>query len=350
MRSAVIGLGRMGAEPSSRLEGKVPAGWLPISHLEAIQSICDLTLEAICDLNESRMGEIAEIYEVDKKFTNYKELLDQEKIDFLCIATRTGERSEIISYAISKGTKYIYFEKPVSRSISECDSIIELARQNNVVLGYGVNRRYNDVYRFAKDFIKSGELGKLMQITIEAGRSNLLWSHPHSTDLILFFADSVDLEYIQGTCSFQDGYLPENNSYIDDDPIIENAYYLFKNGIQAGINLTGGFNVRLGCSKGILTIYGDGSYIEIKSGSGYFTNHKIIDFIPRSSATINAFRDMVYSKNDTARLPITPEEIRIGLLMLIGTLQSSLYGGKRISVDQVNHELIVTGRSGNSYA
>ena len=47
LKSAVIGLGRMGAEPSKRLEGKVPAGWLPISHAEAILSIERLKLEAI---------------------------------------------------------------------------------------------------------------------------------------------------------------------------------------------------------------------------------------------------------------------------------------------------------------
>ena len=220
LKSAVIGLGRMGAEPSKRLEGKVPAGWLPISHAEAILSIERLKLEAICDTNESRVHEISKIYNVDKVFTNYQDLLDNEHIDFLCIATRTGERCEIIRYAISKGIKFIYFEKPVSRSISECVSILELAQLNNVVLGYGVNRRYNDVYRYAKDLIKSGELGDLIQINIEAGRTNLFWSHPHSTDMILFFADSTELEYIQGSCRFQNNYIPESNLYIDDDPIM----------------------------------------------------------------------------------------------------------------------------------
>ena len=36
LKAAVIGLGKMGAEPSTRLKGKIPKGWLPISHLESV--------------------------------------------------------------------------------------------------------------------------------------------------------------------------------------------------------------------------------------------------------------------------------------------------------------------------
>ena len=40
----------------------------------------------------------------------------------------------------------------------------------------------------ARDIVVSGEIGDMVEICIEHGRTMLLWNHPHSVDLLIFFA------------------------------------------------------------------------------------------------------------------------------------------------------------------
>ena len=78
-KAAVIGLGRMGAEPSSRLEGKIPNGWLPISHVEAILSTPGLELVALCDQDEHKLERFKTLYKIENGYS------DQQPYDCIII-------------------------------------------------------------------------------------------------------------------------------------------------------------------------------------------------------------------------------------------------------------------------
>ncbi|OGI11750.1 MAG: hypothetical protein A2Y40_01045 [Candidatus Margulisbacteria bacterium GWF2_35_9] len=340
----------MGAEPSSRLKGKIPDGWLPISHTEVAMTIPQLRLCALCDSDKVKLEQVGKLYKIANIYTDYKLLIDEVRPDFLCIATRTLGRTDIMKYACENGVKIIYLEKPISRSIGDCRNILNICKKYGVIIGYGVNRRYHSAYRKAKEIMCSGKIGKLREIIVEHGRSNLLWTHSHSADVIQFFAESSELEFIQGTCTFSDGYYPVTELLIDDDPIVENAFMKFKNGITASINQTGGINVRLSCTNGILTIYADGTYIEILKGSGYFSQRERIQVESLQSATITAFQELIDSLNNEKPKPITPAEIETGMLILHGIVYSSLNNGKRIAPEVVPEQMTITGKSGKFYA
>ena len=117
LKIAIIGLGRMGAEPSSRL-GKLSNGWFPISHAESIKSIPNLELTAICDIDANKIKKFSTLYNVPQGFTDYKELIEKVIPDIISIATRTNLKENIINYALDHGVKGIYVEKPLSRSIT----------------------------------------------------------------------------------------------------------------------------------------------------------------------------------------------------------------------------------------
>jgi len=340
----------MGAAPSSRLDGILPLGWLPVSHAEAILENTKIQLYAFCDNDQERLQQLGAYYNVKYLYNDFQDLIQETQPDFLCIATRTQGRTDIIKYACQNNVKIIYLEKPISRSIADCRSTLEICKKYDVLLGYGVNRRYHFAYRKAKEIIKSGIVGQLREINIEHGRSSLLWSHPHSADLILFFAEDTQIEYIQGTCSYTDDYIPENIMFIDNDPIIEHAYLKFKNGITANINQVGGLNVRLGCTEGIVTVYGDGTHIEIRKGDGYFTETQLINPEPRQSATVTAFRELVDALKTDSPIPIKQEEILTNMIILNGIVYSSINGGQRIAPSEIPEEMIVTGKSGVFYA
>src|SRR5262245_2682420 len=98
MKAATIGCGRMGAQPSARAEGTVPAGWLPLSHVEALLAVPGTTVEALGDLDEKALALWSGHYGIAGCYTDYRRLIDEIRPDVLTVATRTPAKAEIIRY------------------------------------------------------------------------------------------------------------------------------------------------------------------------------------------------------------------------------------------------------------
>ena len=351
LNAAIIGLGRIGAEPSSRFKGEIPNGWLPISHIESFISNDQILVDSICDPNLSRLNYVGDIYLINNRFTSYSDLFERRQLSLVSIATRTHGRGDIIDAALKSGVKGFHIEKPLANSLSETKRILGNIHKANAKLSYGTTRRAMDVYRYAKEYCYSGEIGNIQHITIEFGKSALLWTLPHATDLICFFANSTEIQDIQGVCSFT-GDISE--SLVDCDPIVESSFIKFSNGITASINPTGLLNVRISCSKGNLTIHGNGYCIEInrrKVQKDYFHSIEEIDVPSSLSGTQHMVQDLYMSVLDEKPLVlIRPNEILAGQIMLFGIVTSALNKGVIIKPTDLNEDLIVTGRTGNKYA
>jgi predicted dehydrogenase len=215
----LVGCGRMGAKTPERVRQSVPKGWLPLSHAEAINSIEELELIAVCDTDPERLSWAAQTYNVVNSYQDYEALIIETKPDIVSIATRSAERCDIIKFAAENGVKGIHAEKPISRNISDCRRALEAVVHNKVKFSYGTYRRYMEIYRKAKEMVNAGEIGELLEICIEHGKTMLMWNHPHSVDLILYYSDCLDVDFLQAFCQVNDPAY--NSSIVDDDPVVE---------------------------------------------------------------------------------------------------------------------------------
>lgn len=352
LKIAIIGLGRMGAEPSSRL-GKLSNGWFPISHAESIKSIPNLELTAICDIDANKIKKFSTLYNVPQGFTDYKELIEKVIPDIISIATRTNLKENIINYALDHGVKGIYVEKPLSRSIRQCEGILNKVKKYGVKLVYGVQRRGMPFFRKAKELCYSGKLGSIQSITFEYGSSMLLWSQPHIADLIVFFANSTKIDWISGLCDFNEDYTKDSIN-IDTDPIVKTASLKFKNGITATITPGGGKNIRIHLDQGIININGDGYSLEIFTEGefkGKFHELERVFAEPSKSGTQILFNDLTQSVlNSKPVSSISSNEILGGTEILFGIVESALRNGAKVRYEEIRKDLIVTGRFGDLYA
>lgn len=353
LRAAVIGLGRMGAQLSSRFDGKIPDGWMPLSHSEGFMSTENVELVAICDKDEVRLAEFSALYNITAAYTDYQKMIDEVKPDLISVATRTDVRCEIIQYAAQNGVKGFYAEKPLSRSVQECKQTLDIIAKNNGKIVYGATRRAMDIYKKAKEIAWSGKLGEVKQVHIDFGRSAMLWAHSHSVDLITYFANSLELTEIQGYCEIEAGSI-KSNLFIDHDPIVKHAYFKFANGVSATITESLGLNIRINCTNGIVTIHGDGYSIEVNSQKDieyYFHKIEEIFVTPTMSGTqhlMNDLKDAVL--NDTPVKHISPEELIVGHVMMLGLVESTLRKGQMITPQEVPDELLISGRTGQFYS
>jgi scyllo-inositol 2-dehydrogenase (NAD+) len=350
LKSAVIGCGRMGAFTSAITKKYGPKCWFPNSHIEALKEIKNISLDGICDLDNSLLKNAADKYGVKNIYSNFDELFNNHKIDLLCVATRTRDRFKIIKAGIENGVKAFHVEKPLCNSMEQLNKLESIISEKNIYLSYGTLRRYLNIYHQAKALVDSGRFGKLLQIQINFGAGALFWTHPHSVDMILFFSGNRKLKAVQ---SHLTNVSLADENIIDTDPIIEQSMMYFDDGLVGSISKIRGMDVVLSCENGTITLEANGGQITIKkpnNDSPYFEcSEKLIkDNCNTPQGTYSAICDLITNMNN--KHPDKHLFIFLGQKVLFGFVESHLNSGKLINIDNVSDKIIVLGKMGTLYA
>lgn len=352
LRMVVLGCGRMGVRTPDRTRNALPPGWLPLSHAEAAAAIPEIKLVGVCDTDRTRAQEAADTFGVSAVFTDFREMLTTIRPELLSVATRTHGRCDAIIEAAAAGVRGIHAEKPLGRSLAECRRALDAVAANDSRLTFGTVRRFMGAYRQARLMVDSGTVGPLEQITIEFGSGQLMWTHPHSADLAVFFSRCTAIEHVQATASIDPA--DWDGRTLDADPRVESASIRFANGVNATITRGDGLHVHLAGPKGTVSVIADGSWIEWKrkpaADSSYPTEWGREIPAPTPSGTEQALRELVASIRCGARIGIAAEEIASGAEILAAIAWSTLHHGRRVTVGEVPEDFAITGRSGQLYA
>jgi predicted dehydrogenase len=161
---ALIGCGRVGVS----LEDD-PLRSKPASHMGGIQKILDcgdpkITLSAVCDIDEERLNQCRDRWNINRIYIDYKTLIQKEQPDIIVIATWTASHRDIAVYAARNGVKGIVLEKPVATTIKQAYDVIDLCAKHNVKLVVNHERRWDPLYRKAKSIIEENTLGPLKAV------------------------------------------------------------------------------------------------------------------------------------------------------------------------------------------
>lgn len=121
---------------------------------------------AICDLNEERMAAVANEFGVDRRVTDFDELLGMGDLDIIDICTPPGLHYPMIKAALAAG-KHVVCEKPLVGSLAEVDEIIALEKQSRGKLMPVFQYRFGNGIEQAKRIIDAGIAGKPYVGTVE---------------------------------------------------------------------------------------------------------------------------------------------------------------------------------------
>ena len=142
-RIAVIGLGSVAQ----------------LVHLPNLLKIKNAEITAVVEVNKNRLHSVADKYDVKKRFTDYKELLNNNDADAVIIATPTHLHKQMAIDCLNAG-KDVLVEKPLARNSSEGIEVIECAKKNKRKLMVGMNLRYRPDSMLIRSLIDAGEIGK----------------------------------------------------------------------------------------------------------------------------------------------------------------------------------------------
>ena len=347
----------MGASTSEAMRQYAPSFWLPLSHSEAMTSHPEISLEALCDIDGQLLARAQAHYGVNRGYREYGKLIDEISPDVLGVATRTPDRPAIVEHALANGVRALHLEKPLCNGVAQLTKLERLFVARDIACTYGTLRRYFPVYQRARQLARSGRFGTLRQIQVCFGPAALLWTHPHSLDMLLFMAGDADVERV--SARFSDGFAIEGLR-LDGDPIVRSILLEFANGTTGLISQCGGFDVILSCSEGTITVESDGHRTRLRYGDGQDTYWQVTDLDhgqegegqQQAGGTRLALDRLVCALRgeNAAQVAADKQAIVKGQRLLFACAQSHLAGGTAIDPRQLEPDLWITGRTGSRYA
>lgn len=131
------------------------------SYADALTKIAGVQLVGIADDDENRGTMAAKRYQT-QYFSRYQELLEQD-IDAVIITSENSKHREHV-VAAAKAGKHILCEKPIASKVEDANEMIEVCKQNQVILQTAFPVRFNSAILRAKKMIENGDLGQILAI------------------------------------------------------------------------------------------------------------------------------------------------------------------------------------------
>lgn len=116
-------------------------------------------LVAICDIQKETLDKQSKRYNI-KGYSDYKEMIDNEDIDGVAIATPDPLHKDPVIYAANKG-KHIFVEKPMDVTVEGCQEMIDACKKNNVLLQVDFHKRFDPFHIKIREDIQKGRAGKI---------------------------------------------------------------------------------------------------------------------------------------------------------------------------------------------
>jgi predicted dehydrogenase len=202
-------LGRGGAvAPSERIVvGLIGMGGRGHNHLDALLSMKDVQVVAVCDAFRSKAeGPQRRVGGGSAAYQDFRELLARPDIDAVTIAAPENWHA-IMAIEAMKAGKDVYCEKALSLTVVEGRAVAEAVRRYGRVFQAGTQQRSDRNFRFACELARNGYLGKLHTVTVgvPSGRRELhLPVKPVPADLNydLWLGPAPFKPYRDGLCSY----------------------------------------------------------------------------------------------------------------------------------------------------
>lgn len=140
--------------------GVIGAGSISDLHINGYLQNPDVRLYALCDIDSELLEKKALKYNIDKKYTDYNEMLKLKELDAVSVCTWNSMHAPCTIAALNAG-KHVLCEKPMSVSARDAQLMKDAADKNKKLLMIGFVRRFGNDCEILKDFIESDFFGDI---------------------------------------------------------------------------------------------------------------------------------------------------------------------------------------------
>jgi predicted dehydrogenase len=127
-------------------------------HLPVVAGLPEADLVAICDVDGDTRQRLSQQYSLKLSFDDYRELVTNDAVDAVMIATPTQYHVDVGVAALEAG-KHVIIEKPLALGLDEIDRLDAAAKDSQKTVAVAMNSRWHRLSRDARDVVRSGALG-----------------------------------------------------------------------------------------------------------------------------------------------------------------------------------------------
>jgi predicted dehydrogenase len=165
------------------------------AHIPSFENQKDVTIAAVCDPDQQRMGNAAETIQSKfnhnvERYVDMRKLFDRKDIDVISDATQNYWHGLSTIWACQAG-KHVYVEKPLSHYIWEGRQMVNAARKYDRIVQCGTQHRSEKLIIEGIKWIREGNLGKIKYITAFANKAR---SSCGKRDTPLPIPDTIDYD------------------------------------------------------------------------------------------------------------------------------------------------------------
>jgi predicted dehydrogenase len=135
--------------------GRIGAG----VHLGALARMRGVEVRALAEPDPERRRDAARLAPAARPFEAWQDLLAHAELDAVVIALPTALHAEAAVAALGAG-RHVYLEKPVAATLACGRRVLAAWRGPQQVAMVGFNYRFHPLHRAARDYLRSGRLGR----------------------------------------------------------------------------------------------------------------------------------------------------------------------------------------------
>lgn len=114
----------------------------------------------IAETREERLAEVAKATDPASATTDYRRLIENDKIDAVMISSTPEDTHYPMTKAALLAGKHVFLEKPLAETLEEADELIALAKSRDLKFSIGYSQRFNPKFAFIREKIADGTLGE----------------------------------------------------------------------------------------------------------------------------------------------------------------------------------------------
>lgn len=139
--------------------GFLGVGWIGRNRMEAMLETDAIEIAAIADPSPEMAAEAAKLAPGAECVSSLDDLL-AAGVDGVVIATPSALHAQQSIRALQGGAA-VFCQKPLGRTASEADAVVEAARRADRLLSVDLSYRFTEGMRRIRELIRSGELGRV---------------------------------------------------------------------------------------------------------------------------------------------------------------------------------------------
>ena len=152
----------------------------------------DVDIIAVADDDPDGLRDAGRRLGVQNLYTDYREMLRNEWFDIVSICPRWLDQHAAMTLAVAEAGASIFLEKPIARTLSEADAMIEACEKAGVVMGIAHQGRMHAAAWRARQLLAEGAIGDILHVRMNGkedrrgGGEDLMVLGTHLFDMLRF--------------------------------------------------------------------------------------------------------------------------------------------------------------------